>query len=214
MTLLSQLLSVFPAVVMMMTLIAAGYFVYHPGLWEAIAPFLLLYGLPPLVYRIHAWRYPVTKGIYYLGDRTYSPWWGSHQIQLLYIAFPALETVLRLIPGVFSAWLRIWGASIGQDVYWTPALEIADRELLTVGDRAVFGHHVGLYAHAIKPKNENLMLYVKPITIGSHTFIGAGTRIGPGVVIDDGSYVPAKTDLYPHQRVQQQTLETNQSTTA
>ncbi|MEM7771418.1 MAG: acyl transferase [Cyanobacteria bacterium P01_E01_bin.6] len=201
MTMLSRVLSVFPAFVMMVNIGAFAYFCSHPGMMSAIALLLSLYGVPPLVYRLHAWRYPISDGISYLLDATYSPWWGSHQIQVIYIAFPMLETIVRMIPGAFSLWLRLWGASIGRQVYWTPGLEIADRGLLTVGDRAVFGHQVGLYAHVIKPKKNNLMLYVKPIIIGSDTFIGAGTRMGPGVVIDDNSYVPAKTDLYPSQHV-------------
>jgi acetyltransferase-like isoleucine patch superfamily enzyme len=212
MTILSRIWSVFPAMVIMLALGSVGYWVYHPGPPGAIALLASLYGVPPLVYRLHAWRYPIKPGISYLGTSEYSPWWGSHQIQVIYISFPALEAALRLIPGAFSLWLRLWGASIGRHVYWTPGLDIADRGLLSVGDRAVFGHRVELYAHAIKPKHNDLMLYVKPITIGSHTFVGAGTRIGPGVVIDDGAYIPAKTDIHPRQHIPVSTFPPAQPT--
>lgn len=199
MTLLSRVLSLFPALAMVLDICAFTYFCHHPGMVGAIALLLAVYGFPVLMYRLHAWRYPIQDGISYLRSADYSPWWGGHQIQMVYIAFPALETFLRLVPGAFSLWLRLWGASIGSNVYWTPGLEIADRGLLDVGDRVVFGHQVGLYAHVIKPKKTDLMLYVKPIKIGSDVFVGAGSRLAPGVVIDDGTYVPAKTDVYPSQ---------------
>ncbi len=197
MSVLSRLLSIFPAFALLLDIGAFGYFCRHPGLIGAIALLMTVYGFPLMVYRIHCWRHPILEGVTYLQGTEYSAWWGSHQIQVLFIALPALEAVLRLIPGVFSCWLRLWGASIGKGVYWTPALDIADRGLLEVGDRTVFGHQIGLYAHAIKPKNDNLMLYVKPIKIGSDVFIGAGSRLAPGAVIADGTYVPAKTDVHP-----------------
>ncbi|MEH2148440.1 MAG: acyl transferase [Nostoc sp.] len=164
--------------------------------------FLSIYGLPVLVYRLHEWVYPVREGISYLQGKEYSPWWGSHQIQVIYIAIPALEAVLRLIPGVFSCWLRLWGAKVGRDVYWTTRLEIADRSLLEIGDRVVVGHGVGIYSHIIKPRKQNLMLYVKKVKIGSNVFVGAGFNLAAGVVVGDGSYLPAATKLYPNQKVQ------------
>jgi hypothetical protein len=102
------------------------------------------------------------------------------------------------VPGLFSLWLRAWGSTVGRAVYWTPGLEIADRSLLRIGDRVVFGHRVGLYAHLVAPKHGRLVLYVKRITIGSDVFVGAGTRMGPGVRIDDGVTVPVLSDLYPN----------------
>lgn len=199
MTFLSRCLAFFPTLAMLLDLGAIAYLGLHPGLVSAIALPVTIYGFPVLIHRLHSWRYPIDEGVsYLLGDR-YSPWWGSHQIQSIFIAFPALETILRLIPGAFSVWLRLWGAKVGQGVYWTPSLEIADRSLLEVGDRVMFGHQVGLYGHAIKPKHDDLMLYVKPIKIGHNVFIGAGSRLAPGVVIQDGTYIPAISDLHPNQ---------------
>jgi acetyltransferase-like isoleucine patch superfamily enzyme len=198
MTPLSTLLSIFPGLVLLLSAASLIWLCGSPSLLSAIALLVSLYGLPLLVYRLHQWRYPVTEGISYLQGKTYSPWWGSHQIQVIYIALPILETVLRLIPGAFSFWLRLWGANIGQGVYWTPHLEIADRGLLDVGDRAVIGHGVGIYAHAIKPKRDDLMLYVKRVKIGHRAFVSGGCRLGPGTVIADAAFVPVATDFYPN----------------
>ncbi len=170
-----------------------------------------LYGFPVLVYRLHQQIYPLKNGISYLQGENYSPWWGSHQLQLIYIAFPALETLLRLVPGLFSIWLRLWGAQIGKQVYWTPGLEIADRGLLTIGDNVVFGHQVGLYSHIVKPRRDNLMLYLKPITIGDDSFIGAGSYIGPGATITAGSFLAAGSELYPNKTIGEPDSETEEA---
>ena len=184
MTLLSKILSFFPAVILLLTGGSIINFARSPGLLSAFTVLFSIYGIPVLVYRLHQWIYPLQEGISYLGKKKYSPWWGGHQI-----------------PGVFSAWLRLWGAKVGQNVYWTPGLEIADRGLLEIGSRAVIGHRVGIYSHIIKPRKQDLMLYVKKVKIGNDVFVGAGSHFAPGAVIDDGIYISAATNFYPNQKV-------------
>lgn len=201
MTLLSHILSFFPAFILVTAGVSLLYFIDSPDILSFLTFLFSLYGLPLLAYHCHQRFYPVQEGVSYLRGQSYSAWWGSHQIQATYIAFPILEIILRLIPGLFSLWLRLWGAHIGREVYWTSLLEIADRGLLEIGDRVVFGHRVGLYAHVIKPRKKNLMLFVKKITIGNDVFIGAKSQLGPGVIIGDHSYLPAETTMYPNQQV-------------
>jgi acetyltransferase-like isoleucine patch superfamily enzyme len=201
MTVLSTILAFFPTLILLLTGSAIVYLIYSHNLFCILAIFFFIYGLPVLVYRLHEWIYPIKEGISYLIGKEYSSWWGSHQIQVIYIAIPALEAVLRLIPGMFSLWLRLWGSKIGKNVYWTPGLEIADRSLLEIGDRVVFGHRVGISSHVIKPRKQNLMLYVKKVKIGNNVFVGAGTLIAPGVVINDGQFIPVCTNLSSNQKV-------------
>ena len=201
MTPLSTLLSFFPALVMLMAAASFLWICIAPGFANVAALVVCLYGLPLLVYHIHRYFYPIEEGISYLIGEKYSPWWGSHQIQVIYIAFPALETLLRLIPGAFSAWLRLWGAQVGRDVYWSPGLAIADRGLIEIGDRSIIGYGVQISSHVIKPKKENLVLYVKKVKIGSNVFLGSASRMGPGVVIEDGAFVPVTTDLFPNKKL-------------
>jgi hypothetical protein len=201
MTWLSTLLAFFPVLVM---LLAGGFFLaicISPSIGTVLSLLFSLYGLPLLIYRIHAHFYSELEGVSYLQGKEYSHWWGSHQIQAIYVAFPALETVLRLIPGIFSFWLRLWGSKVGTGVYWTPHLEIADRGLLEIGDRVIFGHQVGLYPHIIKPRKQDLMLYVKKIKIENDVFLGAWNHIGPGVVVQAGTYIPVFTHVYPNQTI-------------
>ena len=71
---------------------------------------------------------------------------------------------------------------------------------MIIGDKVIFGHKVECYGHVIKPKPDGLRLYTKLIVIGNAAFIGAGTRIGPGVKIEDGAFVPLLTDLLVNQK--------------
>lgn len=205
MTLLSKLLSFFPSLTLSLAVLSLGYGIWQHSLWGVMLCVFFLYGFPLISYWLHSYVYPLKHGISDLQGSDYSPWWGSHQLQIIYIAFPALETLLRLVPGLFSAWLRLWGSQIGKQVYWTPGLEIADRGLLTIGDGVIFGHRVGLSSHIIKPRRNNLMLYLKPITIGDHSFIGAGSYIGPGATITAGSYLTARSEIYPNATIDQST---------
>lgn len=199
MTTLSNILLFFPVLVMFTTFASFLWLCFSPGIFSIITLVFSLYGFPLFIYRIHNYFYPIKEGISYLQSEEYSPWWGSHQIQNVYIAFPILETALRLIPGAFSLWLRLWGAKVGKGVYWTPKIEIADRGLLEIGDCVVFGYGCGILSHAIKPKKQDLLLYVKKVKIGNHAFIGAGSYLGPGVRIEDKQFVPVDSRIYPNQ---------------
>ena len=201
MTFLSTILLFFPTFILILTGTAIVYLAYSPNIFSIMAVLLSIYGLPLLVYRLHQWVFPVQEGISYLRGNEYSPWWGSHQIQVIYIAIPVFEAMLRLIPGAFSCWLRLWGAKVGRDVYWTPGLEIADRGLIEIGDRVVMGHRIAISSHIIKPRKQNLMLYVKKVKIGNDVFLGAGCILAPGVVIRDATFLAMATNLSPNQQV-------------
>lgn len=200
MTVLSLSLSLFPSLIVLLTLADLIWICVRPDPVNLMGLPVILYGLPLLAYRIHNRFFPLKEGISFLVGSEYSPWWGSYQFQLIYITFPCLESLLRLIPGAFSVWLRLWGSQIGRNVIWTPALQVSDRGFLQVGDRVIFGHSVGLYCHIIKPKRNNLMLYLRSIKIGRDTFVGAGSRLAAGAEIEAGSYLPILTDVYPNRR--------------
>lgn len=162
--------------------------------WWALP--LTVYGLPPLLFRLHQWIFPLKEGAHKLVGPVYVPWWGGHQLQLPFIAFPALEAVLRVL-GIYSPWLRLWGARVGRGVYWTPLVEITDRSLLEIGDGVLVGHKCGFYAHAIKPARGTLYLYCKRIRIGKDAFLGAGSGFGPGATVAEGAYLPLRTEVFP-----------------
>lgn len=205
MTLRSTALLLFPGLILVLAL--AGFL---GGAWVggALGAALgagwvlsTIYLLPVLCYRLHNALWPVEPGGSYLIGKSYSPWWGGHQLQLIYLAAPWLEGLLRLVPGLYSAWLRLWGSTVGRSVYWTPQVEIGDRGLMIIGDQVIFGHRAVAFAHVIKPRRDNLLLLVKPITIGSGAFIGAGAVLGPGVEVEPGAFVEAGAHLHPNAKV-------------
>ena len=201
MTVLSRFLSFFPLIALLGICASLVAFIITPSVLTLVTLAFAVYGLPLCVFRLLHVLFPITEGFSHLDERRYSPWWGSHQTQAIYIAIPQLEAVLRLIPGAFSGWLRLWGSRVGASVYWTPRVEIVDRNLLDIGDRVIFGDKVECWAHVIKPKDGRLSLYVKRVQIGHNVFLGAGSRIGPGASIADGASVPILAILFPNQKV-------------
>lgn len=192
-TLRARVLGLFP---WFLAALAVASLVWAPWALPAV-----IYLVPPLAYRVHQRLWPLEEGLCRLVGPTYVPWWGGHAIQLVYIAFPALEALLRLL-GLYSPWLRLWGARVGRRVYWTPLVEVTDRALLEIGDDVVIGHRCGFYGHAIKPSKDNLILYAKRIRIGSGAFLAGGCGFGPGAEVAAGAYLPLRTEVYPNRRFQ------------
>lgn len=190
MTIRGQLISFFPILHFILILITLLNFIHHSTISNMFLCVFVIYFFPIICYHIHQYLCPLIEGTTNLASKSYSAWWGVHQIQGLYNAFPAIETLLKLIPGVYSAWLRLWGSKIGKNVYWTAQVEITDRNLLTVGNNIIFGHKTGCYAHVITNQNDVMLLYTKHIEIGNNVLIGAGTRMGPGAKIADGTMLP------------------------
>jgi len=195
MTIRSHLLSWFPAFIITLvfvsfTLLVTMGSVVYLGLLLAV-----VYLLPALCFRVHDALWPLEEGLSRLDEASYSPWWGAHQIQLIYDAVPFIEGLLRALPGLYSAWLRLWGSQVGSKVYWTPRVEIADRSMMVIGDRVVFGHQVACYPHVVSRKHERLVLYLKRVRVDDDVFLGAGSRLGPGAHIREGTVLPVLTDV-------------------
>src|SRR5262249_3948959 len=121
-----------------------------------------------------------------LGTKPFFVWWLVFQLQIVFGRFPALEEMLRLIPGLYSQWLRLWGAHIGRFTYWAPGLAITDRSFLSIGHEVVFGAAVRLNPHVLAQSSEGaLELLLARVRIGDRAVVGgyslltAGTEIPP-----------------------------------
>src|SRR5262249_28318299 len=132
MTVRARVFTCFPAAWLAAGCACALFAPAAPGAPSLAALFAPLYPLPAARFRVHDLLWPLVEGRSRLDAPGYSPWWGGHQFQVMYTAFPALEAALRLVPGAYSAWLRLWGSRIGRRVHWTPRVEITDRSLLEV----------------------------------------------------------------------------------
>src|SRR6266498_3087906 len=140
MTLMARLMALFPTLLMASVVAGVLWLCLQPGPLPLASLAAIVYLAPVLAFRLHQAIWPMVIGDSDIGTGRYVPWWGAHQLQVIYIAVPQLEALLRLVPGLYSAWLRLWGARIGRRVYWTPLVDIGDRSLLDIGDGAIFGH--------------------------------------------------------------------------
>ncbi len=197
MTLFGKLITFFPGLHALLVIASTGYFIIEPGWVSAGLIPLAIYIFPLVAYHLHQLVAPIVEGESSIIG-AYSPWYGTHMIQLVFIGFPSCERFLRLFPGVFSVWLRLWGRKVGKGVYYTPHLELADRGLLEIGHGCVFGYNVKISGHYISPsKEKGLKLYVRKVVIEDGGFVGAASRLAPGVRVKSGALVKAAVDVYP-----------------
>ncbi|MBI1188407.1 MAG: hypothetical protein GC206_13935 [Alphaproteobacteria bacterium] len=192
-------ISAFPFAMVAATIIALGFFAAWPGLWTIALLLFLVYLAGPIAFRIHSMFAPLREGVSRLDAPGYSPWWGARQIQAFYDALPFLEGVLRLMPGWYSMWLRLWGSRIGFSVHWGGRIDVIDRSMLDIGNRVIFDRNVELCAHVMRvrpgPGGDEVKLLVRKITIGKNCFIGESARLGPGARVLPGERVPARASI-------------------
>jgi hypothetical protein len=171
---------------------------------------LWIYFLPPLSCRLFLYFYPIKIGASVVGKSNPegSSWLIAHHMQKIFDCLPLLEGCLKLIPGVYSFWLRSWGAKIGKKVQWTPECRIVDRTLIQIGDRCLVGNMSYIAAHALKKKDGRYLLYCKPVQLGADVVLSYRSTVSPGCVLGDKAFVEAGASLYPGQK-----LETGQSYT-
>ncbi len=214
MTFLGRLISFFPLLNLALVFCAIYFFILQLNLQAALFVFATIYLFPLVCYRIHEFFFPLEEGVFDITSG-YCHWYGAHMIQTIFIAFPGLERVLRLIPGCYSVWLRLWGSKIGKNVYWTPQLEVLDRGLIEVGNNCVFGFNIRMSSHYVNlSSTHGMMIYIKKIKFGHGSFIGTESRIAPGVIIEDEAIVSATSDLAPETIVRRRGPKQNNAKTS
>jgi hypothetical protein len=152
--------------------------------WRILAGLALLYLLPPLVARLVRFVSPICEGRIPVGSRAYFIWWTMFNLQVVFCRLPMLEEILRMVPGFYSFWLRLWGAQIGRLTYWSAGLRILDRSFLRIGDDVVFGAAVRLNPHVLA-KNEHgqLELILATVTVGDRAIVGGYSLLTAGTEI-------------------------------
>jgi hypothetical protein len=168
-----------------------------PGWAWCLAPAWLLI-VPPLVVRLILAVRPLPRIEIAIGSPPFLTWWLTSQWQVIFNRLPWIEEVLRLVPGLYAAWLRLWGAKVGKLVYWTPGLRILDRSLLDIGDRVVFGAGVKINPHIILPNKERrLVLFAGTVRIGDDVLVGGYSILLAGCWIGPGEISQGKRELAP-----------------
>lgn len=173
----------------------------HITILNVLTLLLIVYLLPPILYRILSKIIPVTIGKSTLGpNQAPSGWMVAHRLQLTYHIFPFIEGILNSLPGIYTNWLRLWGCKIGRMVYWAPDVRVYDRTHLNIGDNTFIGGAM-LSCHIGTPDGKgNTQLYFSPIKIGSNCFISTQCNIGPGSVINDKEYLKIMTQTLGNRR--------------
>lgn len=193
MTFWDRLFSYFPLMMTIASFSALGVFAQWPSGWSGLLLVSVIYLVPPITLRIMLRWAPLTLGVSAIDGRKFSPWLAAHHIQAFYDALPYLESLLRVIPGFYSLWLRMWGARVGYGVEWPVRMDILDRNLIEIGNRVVFAREVELAAHVRKKTDGGgLRVLVRPVRIGGYAFIGARARINPGANVPSNASVPER----------------------
>jgi hypothetical protein len=175
----------------------------------------ILYLLPPIAVRLIVIGRPLTAGRIELNSGAFLRWWSTTQWQMLFARMPWLEEALRLIPGAYSMWLRLWGARVGSLVYWSPGVVVIDRSLVDVGSRVAFGAGVRVVSHVIAPAESYVgragpersglrtvaALFVGPVTIGDDALVGAYSTLLPGCIVAPGEVTPPFKSIHPFTRL-------------
>ena len=201
MTVRGRLVTLFPFTHLAVGIASVISFINSPSFANFLVLIFVWYLMPPLCFRIHNQLCPLLPGKKNLSDNSkYSAWWGSQQMQIVYTILPQLESFLRLIPGAYSAWLRLWGSKIGKGVYWAPIVEVIDRSLLEVGDRVFIGYRVSICSHTVIPKSGRQILHIAPVRVGDDAFIGGACGLGLGSIIEAGELLPINTRVYLNRR--------------
>jgi hypothetical protein len=148
----------------------------------AVVAWLLL--LPPLLCRLAApGRLPA--GTFAVPSGAFFRWWMTWQLQMLFNRLPWIDETLRFVPGLYSLWLRLWGARIGRLTLWSPGVRIHDRPLIQIGHDVVIGIDARLLGHyGGLDETGRTVLTLGPVTIGDRTTIGGSALLAPGVVLD------------------------------
>lgn len=157
-----------------------------------------LYLLPPASAYLLRKLCRISEGRIAFGSTAFFAWWTLLQLQMIFCRLPALEELLRLVPGIYSSWLRLWGARIGRLTFWSPATLILDRSYLQVGDDVVFGAGVRVNPHVFaKNSTEGFDLLLGTVKIGDRARIGGYSLLTAGAEVASGEVTDALLILPP-----------------
>jgi acetyltransferase-like isoleucine patch superfamily enzyme len=165
--------------------------------WLAIA---ILYLLPPLLARIAIGCWGLPSKNEPVPSRKSYVWWFTTQLQVPFMRFPFLEEIIRMVPALYSTWLRLWGAKVGRNVYWSAQVLVADRPFIDVGDFVVFGYGSKLTSHLLTKVNSEMKLIFGAPIIKSKAILGTLSCVGPGAYIGEGQILKATAVISPFDR--------------
>jgi acetyltransferase-like isoleucine patch superfamily enzyme len=168
---------------------------WHHRCWLVLAWLILI---PPLLCQLIGRCWPVigTHGVRSAAARR---WWFLQQLQMPFNRLPWIEEGMRLVPGLYQAWLILWGARVSPWCVVAPHVVITDRQLVTIGTGAVLGDGCLLAAHMVV-REPTWSITIAAISIGRGSLVGARAVLAPGVVVGDDEMVTAMKPMPPFSR--------------
>jgi hypothetical protein len=157
---------------------------WAPLPWRALAGLVALYLLPPLLVRCCEALAPVGEGRLLPGEPGYMRWWLQINLQMVFNRIPWLEELLRLVPTLYSTWLRLFGSRVGKHTYWAAGTRILDRSMLEIGDGVILGAGTVIAPHlVVRGEDGRLQLALGRVRIGDRAIIGGFSALAAGTVI-------------------------------
>jgi hypothetical protein len=148
--------------------------------WGIACALATLFLLPPLITRALLTKLPGADHRIPTDSSAFLIWWATLQTQVIFNRLPFLEETIRLIPGLYSQWLRLWGAKIGRLTYWASGVTVLDRSFLEIGDDVVFGAGVRINPHVLDGD-----LLLAPVKIGHCCQVGGYSLLTAGTELND-----------------------------
>lgn len=157
-----------------------------------------IYLLPPAVCRATLALAGTPGGELTQETRAYKVWWFLTQLQMVFNRVHWLEDALRMVPGLYQAWIGLWGGKLSQLAYVAPGVVIVDRYLVDVRAGAVLGYGCTLASHAGTRRNDGrYVVLVGPVTVEEEAIVGGFATLGPGAVLRAGQVLPATRHIAP-----------------
>jgi hypothetical protein len=162
----------------------------------------LTYIVPPLLCRLTVLFFGKPAATNRVGSRGYWVWWFTAQCQAVFLRFPALEEIIRMVPGLYSLWLRFWGAEVGNWIYWGPGVKIVDRPFVHIEDLAVIGFGSQISSHGYFFPPGELESGAPSVQFGipvvrKRAIIGGISGLSPGSEVAENELLPASMLLAP-----------------
>lgn len=157
-----------------------------------------VYLLPPCLSRLLMALGGRPEGRFAQDSRDYRVWWALTQLQILFNRLPWLEELLRLVPGLYALWIRLWGGHLSFFAYVAPQVLITDRHAVCVGRGAVLGMRSVLCGHLVQ-RDENgrwLVMAATPV-VESEAILGGDCRMAPGAILRAGQVLPVGRFIKP-----------------
>lgn len=160
--------------------------------------FAWIYLFPPLAGRMVLAMAGESRGTFAMSDRGYRVWWMLTQLQMVFNRLPALDEVLRLVPGLYPLWIGLWGGRLSPFAFVGPGVVITDRHCVEVRRGALLGAKAALAGHmALRGADGRWQVVVAAPVVEEHAIMGGDSGLGPGARLLAGRMLPAGRRVAP-----------------